>query len=497
MLLIKTSALCLLLIIYMICFYYRKPHIPVKSTKIFRMLTGAAFLNALFDLITIYTVNNRDVVPDTVNLIAHIIYLMSILGFIYVLFLYMRSFLEAHLKFSVLLRTLQTLPFIASTVGILVLPITYVQGKATDYSLGPKAYALYVSLVIYLIMILYYCIRYWEIMDSEKRAAIVLAVPIYALTSAVQIIMPETLVAIVCSTLIMLGLILSNENTEKYVDEKTLLFNQYSFETVLDEYDFTKQKMIVAVICFSRTENNFDWQQDILILRDIYKEIKPYRLFGYRICENGVVFIGGTEEKSQMILDEVKSDIEDKYGKENINIETRILSEEATATKHSCMRNIIAFCTETGSRFAFVDYLTHIYNRNAFERDLAALDENSAGYYIIADLNDLKIVNDTIGHSAGDELLQSFAHLLASVVGSEGKVYRQGGDEFAVLYNGDAKALVCELAKQCDAHNQACSIPISYAVGYCSLTDKDFLKTADKMMYDDKRNIKQRKNPLT
>lgn len=493
MLLVKTSIVCLLFIVYMIGFYYRKPHIPIKSTKIFQVLTGVAFLNALFDLITIYTVNNRDVIPDTGNLIAHIIYLMSILGFIYVLFLYMRSFLEANLKFSGHLRMLQSLPFIASTVGILVLPITYVHGKATDYSLGPKAYALYVSIVIYLILILYYCIRYWEIMDGEKRMAIVLAVPIYALTSAVQIIMPETLVEIVCSTLIMLGLILSNENTEKYVDEKTKLFNQYSFETVLEEYDFTRQKMHVAIFCFCKTENNFDWQQDILVLRDIHKGIKPYRLQGYRVCENGVVFIGGSEEKSQMILDEVKSDIENKYGKENINIETRILSEEGIATKHGCMRNIISFCTETGSRFAFVDYLTHIYNRNAFERDLASIDEKSGGYYIIADLNDLKIVNDTIGHSAGDELLQSFAYLLAEAAGSDGRAYRQGGDEFAVLYKGDAEEFVRKLAKQCDAHNQVCSVPISYAVGYCSLKEKNFLNIADSMMYEDKRNIKRQK----
>ena len=80
------------------------------------------------------------------------------------------------------------------------------------------------------------------------------------------------------------------------------------------------------------------------------------------------------------------------------------------------MQNIIAFCTEIGQHFAYTDYLTHIYNRNAFERDLKKLDENSDGYYIIADLNNLKVVNDTVGHSAGDELLSSFAGLLNEAV---------------------------------------------------------------------------------
>lgn len=91
---IKTPAVCLLLVIYMIGFYYRKPHIPIKSTRIFQVLAGTAVVNVLFDLITIYTVNHRNIVPNYVNLIAHIIYLMSILSFIYILFLYMRSYLE-------------------------------------------------------------------------------------------------------------------------------------------------------------------------------------------------------------------------------------------------------------------------------------------------------------------------------------------------------------------------------------------------------------------
>ena len=138
------------------------------------------------------------------------------------------------------------------------------QGTETAYSLGPKAYALYGSLVIYLFLILYHCIRYWEILDEEKRMAIILAVPIYVIVSIVQMLLPEVLLVTVGSTLIMLGLILSNENTEKYLDDKTGLFNLYSFESVLKEHDFEKQRIIIAVLCFCKTENNFNWKQDTL-----------------------------------------------------------------------------------------------------------------------------------------------------------------------------------------------------------------------------------------
>lgn len=489
--LVKTPIACVIFMIYMIGFYYRKPHIPIKSTKIFQRLIVVALLNSSFDLITICTVNHRNIVPNFINLIAHIIYLMSILAYIYLLFLYMRSFLEINLDFSMQVRVLQSLPFIISTLGIFLLPITYVHGNTTDYSLGPKAYALYGSLVIYLVLILYYCLRYWRILDGEKRLAIILAVPLFVITAVIQMLIPETLVVVVCATLILLGLILSNENTEKYVDEKTMLFNQYSFERVLEEFDFEKQKPVIAILCFCRTENSLDWKQDDMILNDIYKEIKQYHLYGYRVCENGVVFISSMEEKAGAVLQKIKNDVEEKYGKDTISIETKILTGDAVFTRASCMRNIIAFCSEAGSRLAYIDYLTNIYNRNALERDLDKQQENGNIFYFIADLNDLKIVNDTIGHSAGDKLLQNFAHLLTEAVGEDGRAYRQGGDEFAILYSKNAQYLISSLDKLCGDYNQSCTVPISYAIGYCLIKDENFRDVADQMMYADKRKKKQ------
>jgi len=473
----------------MMVFYYRKPHIPVRSTRMFQRLMGVAFFVALFDLITIYTVNNRDTVPNAVNLIAHIIYLMSLSGLIYLLFLYMRSYLEADMEFSKTVRLLQALPFFVSAVGIIVLPINYVHGKTTDYSLGPKAYVLYGSVILYLIMIAYYCICYWEKMDAEKRMAIIVAVPLYVITAAIQLVIPESLIVVVCVTLIMMGLILSNENIEKYMDDKTAMFNQYSFETVLEEYDFGKQKMIIGIICFCNIESNFDWNQNVEVLEDIHKEIKLHRLAGYRVSENGVVFIADSKDKAQMVLNKVKESIKGKYGDEKISVETEILSENSSASRHDCMQNITVFCTEIGRRFAYIDYLTNIYNRNALERDLSNL-KNDEGYYIIADLNDLKIVNDTMGHSAGDELLKGFAAMLVETVRDNGRTYRQGGDEFAILYYENPQQLLYNLEEKCKKYNQSSNIPISYAIGYCELSDSDFINIADKMMYADKKRKK-------
>ena len=97
----------------------------------------------------------------------------------------------------------------------------------------------------------------------------------------------------------------------------------------------------------------------------------------------------------------------------------------------------------------------------------------------------------SIGHSAGDKLLQGFARLLADAAGEDGRAYRQGGDEFAVLYNKNAVDFVQDLERRCKEYNQSSAVPVSYAIGYCLLEKEDFRDVADQMMYEDKRRKKQ------
>lgn len=81
------------------------------------------------------------------------------------------------------------------------------------------------------------------------------------------------------------------------------------------------------------------------------------------------------------------------------------------------------------------DTLTGCYNRRAYEKDLADLSPVADFIYLSMDVNGLKIVNDSQGHGAGDELLQGAASCMKKCFDSCGKVYRTGGDEFiAILF---------------------------------------------------------------
>lgn len=79
------------------------------------------------------------------------------------------------------------------------------------------------------------------------------------------------------------------------------------------------------------------------------------------------------------------------------------------------------------------DALTGCPNRHAYETDINKLDLKKEWIYISLDLNSLKHVNDTYGHAAGDEMICAAATCMMASFGEFGRVYRIGGDEFAVI----------------------------------------------------------------
>lgn len=85
------------------------------------------------------------------------------------------------------------------------------------------------------------------------------------------------------------------------------------------------------------------------------------------------------------------------------------------------------------------DALTHLYNRTAFKREsFKRINDNPSkiGAMIFSDLDNLKYMNDTYGHRAGDDLIITAADLFRRFVGYGGIVARISGDEFAIFLYG-------------------------------------------------------------
>ena len=117
---------------------------------------------------------------------------------------------------------------------------------------------------------------------------------------------------------------------------------------------------------------------------------------------------------------------------------------------------------------------------------------------VMFDLNNLKTVNDRMGHSAGDQLILSFARILRRVIPEKHFVGRYGGDEFmAVIYHTDrqeVEGILDSLRREADAANRdGNQLPLSYAYGWAISADYEgcimqtLLDKADYCMYENKR----------
>ncbi len=101
-------------------------------------------------------------------------------------------------------------------------------------------------------------------------------------------------------------------------------------------------------------------------------------------------------------------------------------------------------------RLAYFDSLTGLANRVSFNLALqqAELAEPNSFGLLLIDVDRLKIVNDTLGHAGGDDLIREVGARIARSVGP-GVGYRLGGDEFAAIYSGpDADVRIEEIAHE-------------------------------------------------
>ena len=104
------------------------------------------------------------------------------------------------------------------------------------------------------------------------------------------------------------------------------------------------------------------------------------------------------------------------------------------------VRRAVARNEDELDRLAFRDPVTGLFNRHAAQEHLVRSVAGAGSGFTVAllDLDDFKLVNDTLGHAAGDELLRSLGGRLQSTFEATGTVFRLGGDEFIVICPGEA-----------------------------------------------------------
>lgn len=152
---------------------------------------------------------------------------------------------------------------------------------------------------------------------------------------------------------------------------------------------------------------------------------------------------------------------------------------------------------------AYKDSLTNLKNRAWCEKTMDEYVRNSRPVTIInMDLNDFKPINDTYGHSIGDEMLIRFADILLTVFRGNDCVGRMGGDEFVVIADYAPDDVIEErmrlLNEKLSSENEKNEHPFKLSVAYGYASDSEggkypvwkIYEQADKNMYSNKNSFK-------
>lgn len=138
-----------------------------------------------------------------------------------------------------------------------------------------------------------------------------------------------------------------------------------------------------------------------------------------------------------------------------------------------------------------IDILSGLPNRYIFEKDLASIEKKINIPIVVFDINNLKIINDSFGHRAGDKLITSVAKAIEKSF-YKGKCYRIGGDEFVFI---GTQMLQRDLDEMIESFIHEIDNPKSVAYGYyftSSVIDAvHVFNNADDNMYSYKNKIKK------
>lgn len=150
-------------------------------------------------------------------------------------------------------------------------------------------------------------------------------------------------------------------------------------------------------------------------------------------------------------------------------------------------------------RLSEIDEMTGLYNRNKFlsmvEKEYIRMDKLCVIFW---DVNNLKQINDSLGHEKGDMLITTVGRMVLTLTDVNKKGYRIGGDEFVIIVEnpqeGEIDNLLHKWEKLIKLQSQAVEMDLSVAVGYALGEGKEvdrIIKDADRLMYQKKKEQKK------
>jgi diguanylate cyclase (GGDEF)-like protein len=196
------------------------------------------------------------------------------------------------------------------------------------------------------------------------------------------------------------------------------------------------------------------------------------------------------------ILHRLSDDLPVQYDLENYHV--TIDEVNISDNMYYVITAVLQYPKCENCRKALTDAVTGLYNRNYWEQiisDVTLQPRTQNFSLILIDVDNLKEINDTYGHTAGDKVIEIVGQAIKKCIRKEDAGLRYGGDEFIILlFNQDKKAayrVVERIRREISklAAGQGMNIQISAGAAYydCLRNMGDIIKMADRDLYKEKR----------
>lgn len=216
---VKLQIAAIVVTIYILLNYSLAKRAKSYQHRVFMIALIDAIVYLVFDIVTVYTVNHLEQVPHVLNRICHNIYLTSMTFFLVLVFVYSYIMVKGDAKVIVKSALNWMIPWLLMVIAIWIVPLDYIKGEHSNYSMGPAAYITYISVLFYFFLACNLLVRNRKSIDVPKKRLLFIAYGTQFIVLIIQAAIPDSLITSIAIIMILMAFYMTVESPDVHMIE--------------------------------------------------------------------------------------------------------------------------------------------------------------------------------------------------------------------------------------------------------------------------------------
>lgn len=260
--------------------YFQNDRMPLMSTKMFTGFLLLAFFNIIAEFSTLYTITHIETVPPLLNRFCHQLFIGSLDCMSFFLYLYVDIKTRIQRRYGLKQLVIRLLPVSVAFLMVLFGKLEYHIGEDGRYSYGPMAMTVYVSVAVYLSLVIIRLMQQNNRFTQKEKRNLFYGISVWAVIAVFQFFHPAVLISSLGVALMVQFVYISFENPREYLDfEMENTMNRYAFELMLAELTERKKKFYLVSIVLSNTKllkNSLGYKEMPQIIKKFSSQLSDY-----------------------------------------------------------------------------------------------------------------------------------------------------------------------------------------------------------------------------